>query len=227
MLTTDQKGNIAEQAVTFAAIRLGLQVYRPVGEGGRYDLIFDLGSRLLRVQCKWARRNRDVISVGCFSCRRTREGQRRRLYTEAEIDAIAAYCPDLNRCYLLPAGWLDGRQRIYLRLEPAKNGQQTAVNWAHSFEFAAVDWFAVEQTGAIAQLEEHLAGSEGVVGSSPTSSITDASFYSRPVERTCEPAVVTSEVLRDRLGTYLALARGGTEVLVTRRGKAHARLTPP
>jgi len=44
MLTTDQKGNIAEQAVTLA-IKLGLDVYRPVGEGGRCDLIIDTGVR--------------------------------------------------------------------------------------------------------------------------------------------------------------------------------------
>jgi hypothetical protein len=35
MLTTDQKGNIAETAITAAAVRLGVDVYRPVGEGVR------------------------------------------------------------------------------------------------------------------------------------------------------------------------------------------------
>ena len=38
MLTSDQKGNIAEAAVVAAAIKLGIDVYRPVGEGGRYDI---------------------------------------------------------------------------------------------------------------------------------------------------------------------------------------------
>ena len=37
-----------------AAIELGIDVYRPLGEGRRYDLIFDFGDRLVRVQCKWA-----------------------------------------------------------------------------------------------------------------------------------------------------------------------------
>ena len=54
LLTTDQKGAIAETAVTHAAIKLGVNVYKPVMEGGRYDMILDLPSRLLRVQCKWA-----------------------------------------------------------------------------------------------------------------------------------------------------------------------------
>lgn len=62
-LTTDQKGAIAESAVVHAAIKLGIGVYRPAFEGGRYDLIFDLGARLLRVQCKWAVRQGEVVVV--------------------------------------------------------------------------------------------------------------------------------------------------------------------
>ena len=78
MLTTDQKGAIAESAILHAAIKLGIGVYRPLFDGGRYDFIFDLGTRLLRVQCKWAARRGDVVVVRCYSCRRTRDGQLKR-----------------------------------------------------------------------------------------------------------------------------------------------------
>ena len=40
VLTTNQKGAIAEAAITKAAVELGIEVYRPSFEGGRYDLIF-------------------------------------------------------------------------------------------------------------------------------------------------------------------------------------------
>jgi PD-(D/E)XK endonuclease len=63
VLTTDQKGAIAETATVHAAVKLGIGVYKPISEGGRYDLSFDIGSRLLRVQCKWATRCGDVIAV--------------------------------------------------------------------------------------------------------------------------------------------------------------------
>jgi hypothetical protein len=43
LLTTDQKGNIAELAIAFAARKLGIDVDWPLGEGGRYD--FDVGGR--------------------------------------------------------------------------------------------------------------------------------------------------------------------------------------
>ena len=53
-LSTDQKGAIAESAIVYAATKLGIGVYRPVCDGERYDLIFDLGGLLERIQCKWA-----------------------------------------------------------------------------------------------------------------------------------------------------------------------------
>ena len=53
MLTTDQKGAIAETAIAHEATKLGIEVYRPIAEGGRFDMIFLLGDELARVQCKW------------------------------------------------------------------------------------------------------------------------------------------------------------------------------
>ncbi len=47
VLTTNQKGAIAEAAIVKAALDVGYDVYRPMFEGGRYDLILDTGDRLL------------------------------------------------------------------------------------------------------------------------------------------------------------------------------------
>ena len=92
MLTTDQKGNIAEAAIVAAAVKLGIDVYRAVGEGGRYDMTFEVDRELLCIQCKWAPRHRDVVVLHCYSARRNREGVLTRKYHEGEIDAFAAYC---------------------------------------------------------------------------------------------------------------------------------------
>ena len=71
VLTTDQKGAIAEQAIAFEAMRLGLGVFVPLGDE-RYDLILDLRPHLLRVQCKWAVRTGDVVaSVASFDLLQT------------------------------------------------------------------------------------------------------------------------------------------------------------
>lgn len=137
MLTTDQKGAIAEAEIAAAAVRLGVGVYRPMFEGGRYDLIFEAGSTLMRVQCKWAIRNDGVVVVRCYSSRRGPDRMIVRRYTADEVDAIAAYCRETDRCYLLPPSHFSGRRIVHLRIAPSRNNQQTRINWADEFELGA------------------------------------------------------------------------------------------
>jgi hypothetical protein len=159
-LSTNQKGAIAETAIAAEATRLGIEVYRPVAEGGRFDLIFAFDdASLARVQCKWANVFRGAVQIRTYSSCRAREGMRVRSYTADEIDALAAYCPQNGRCYYLPASMVASRRMVNLRLTPARNNQAERLNWAAEYEL-----------GAIAQLGERSAGSRKVVGSSPTSS---------------------------------------------------------
>lgn len=154
-MTTDRKGAIAEAAIALAAMKLGVDVYRPLGEGGRYDLILDLGEELLRVQCKWVTRRNGVLTVFCMSNRRAAEGFRRRTYSAEEVDAIAAYCLELDRCFLIPISLVASRPSFALRIEPCLNNQRRRINWADDFDFAAT----IQRQGAVAQLEERRAGS--------------------------------------------------------------------
>jgi hypothetical protein len=155
MLSTDQKGVVAELAIARQAAQLGIGVWGAYTVE-RYDLIFDLRPTLLRVQCKWACRYDDVVIVRCYSNRRNRDGLLRRLYSADDIDAFAAYCAELDKCYFLPLDAFEGRSSIQLRLAPTKNNQQVGVNWAKDFEFAAT----LGPRGAVAQLGERLAGSQ-------------------------------------------------------------------
>jgi hypothetical protein len=139
MLSTNQKGAIAETAIMHHAVRLGIEVYRPVVEGGRYDLIFGLDSGLLRIQCKWAARKGDVVVVNCISCRRGREGFVRRRYTADEIDAFAAYCVDVDRCFILPIAEFPAQGAIQLRLGPTRNNQKAGINWADDYDLLRLD----------------------------------------------------------------------------------------
>lgn len=137
MLTTDQKGAAAELAIAHSAAALGVGVFKPLTDGERYDLIFNLHPRLVRVQCKWARAVGDVLIIRCRSCRRTRGGMLHRRYTPAEIDAIAAYSPDLRKCFYVPIETVAGRADLQLRLTPTRNNQRVGINWADDFDFEA------------------------------------------------------------------------------------------
>ena len=140
MSVTSWKGATAELAIALAARKHGMGVAWPLGGGDRYDLIFDIGTGFLRVQCKAALRRGDVLVVQCHSARRVRGGHAKRSYTAEEIDAIAAYSAELDRCYLLPMALCAGRPYVQLRLAPARNRQSAGIHWASAFEFETLDW---------------------------------------------------------------------------------------
>lgn len=121
------------------------------------------------MQCKWAVRAGDVVVVRAYSCRRTSAGLRRTLYDADEIDAIAAYCAEIDRCFYIPLEQMPGQTGIQLRLKATVNNQQLGVSWADDFDLERLD---LSPRGAVAQLGEHSAGSRKVTGSSPVSSIT-------------------------------------------------------
>ncbi|MBA3364579.1 MAG: hypothetical protein H0U03_02160 [Actinobacteria bacterium] len=89
------------------------------------------------MQCKWAARDGDVVAVRCYSTRRQASGFLKHVYELNQVDAIAAYCPDLERCYLLPLARFGRRSTIQLRLTPPRNSQRLGIVWAYEFEFAA------------------------------------------------------------------------------------------
>jgi hypothetical protein len=159
-LTPSMKGAIAEAVIAAEAVKAGVGVLRPIVEGLRYDLVFDVRGHLLRIQCKSGRVDKGVIVIGTRTCRHTPGGYVRSSYTADEIDAIAVYCAALNKCYLLPIEEIAGSSTVHLRLVSAANNQRVAVRYAAPFEFR----------GAIAQLGERLTGSQEVGGSNPPSS---------------------------------------------------------
>jgi PD-(D/E)XK nuclease superfamily protein len=155
MLTTNQKGLIAETAVIHECAKLGIPVSKPLDDQ-RYDLIFDLEHSLLRVQCKWAQHRGRVLIVPLYSTRRTAGGVRRTYYSPSELDAFAAYAPATGLCYFASFDEIGSRQALHLRLEPTMNNQVKGIRWARDHEFAAT----IGRLGAVAQLGERLAGSQ-------------------------------------------------------------------
>lgn len=176
-------------------------------EHGRYDLIFDLGYRLMRVQCKWAPRVGDVVLVKsrCSYHSPTR-GYVRSTYTADEVDAIAAYCHDNHRCYFLPIEEISGIGHVSLRLSPARNGQRAGVRMAADYEL-----------GAVAQLEVALEWHSRGRG-----------FESHQLHSSSANAASTvgAHLFRNHFGLYMQRAAAGETFNVTRRGKPYVQLSP-
>lgn len=206
---TNRKGAVAETAVQLAAVRANVGVYKPLDEHSRADLILEVGDSLFRVQVKWGKltTDRSVIVIATSGCRLTPGGYVRSPYSQDEVDLLAVYCGELDRCFLVPISLFADQHVLQLRLTPPRNKQRACINLAEDYTFE----------GAIAQLGERRHGMAEVVGSSPTSST------SSPPDR--EPVVIGSNPFRDRLGYWMERAAKGDEVIVTFRGRPRVRLT--
>lgn len=207
----NHKGNVAELAIAKEAADLGLSVLKPQTEHERYDLALGIGGRLLRVQCKWASRRDDVVYVRLKSAYHSpRRGYVVSTYSRSEIDAVAVYCGDLDRCYFLPIELVAGTSTIYLRLKETRNNQRAALNWATDYEFR----------GAVAQLAERSDGIRKAEGSNPSSSTNQETSSERTFEE------VGAHKFRNHFGYYMEQAAAGNEIRIRRRGKPYARLGP-
>jgi prevent-host-death family protein len=204
---TNHKGAVAEAMIAAHAIKLGIDVLKPVAEHGRYDLLFNLPTQALRVQCKWAPLRNGTVLIRVYSSRRGPEGLRTRLYMPDEIDAVAGYCPHLDRCFLVPMVDVAGRRVVHLRVTPARNSQVGAVNMASAYEL-----------GAVAQL-----------GRAPAWHAGGRGFESHQLHSPDPPNQhqVGAHEFREKFGYWMDRAAGGDEILITRRGRRYARLGPP
>jgi prevent-host-death family protein len=202
-------GSIAEAAITLEAIRLGVEVYKPASEHARADLIFGIGQRTFRIQCKSARRRGDVIAIRFVTSRHTPNGYVRTKYSSREIDFFAAHCRELDRNFLIPIDLVDGHSGLFLRLSPPRNGQRAAIQFAEDFTFA----------GAVAQLERAPAWHAG--GRRFESGQLHSLDSSEP-----SPGTVGAHEFRNCFGWYMERAAAGTEIRVTKRGRPYVRLVP-
>jgi hypothetical protein len=131
------KGDQAEIEVARDLIRRGFRVAIPYGEDWDFDLIFARpdSERLERVQVKFASARGEVVPVRSRSASLTNGRVKRyKRYTARTIDWLAAYCPETDRCYYIPAMELGGgRDEISLRLSPALNCQGKGIRWASDY----------------------------------------------------------------------------------------------
>ena len=208
-MDTNHKGNVAELAIATEAAKLGLTVLKPLTEHERYDLVLGIAGRLLRVQCKWAKRKGEVVLINLTTSRRSAEGYIRTSYSADEVDAIGAYCDELKSCFLIPIRDVDGQGGVQLRLAPPRNGQRAALHFAEQYRL-----------GAVAQLAERCRGTAEARGSNPLSSTSQDPEVPAGIE-------VGAHEFRNHFGYYMERAAAGSEVLIRRRGRPCARLGPP
>jgi hypothetical protein len=122
----------SETAILAALVKRGYTVLLPWNVNCRYDLVIDLGDRLLRAQCKTGRLRNGAVEFATRSTRANRRGCFTRNYV-GEIDLFLVYCPQNTGVYVVPADAAP-QSGMTLRIDTTLNGQSQHVNWAADYE---------------------------------------------------------------------------------------------
>jgi len=96
-LSRKQRGEIGEAAFLAKMEAMGFEVSKPWGESSRYDLIVDVGGRLVRVQVKSAHR---AAEYGGYTFHA--HGNSYEVYRASEIDVLVAYVVPEDVWYVFP-----------------------------------------------------------------------------------------------------------------------------
>lgn len=134
MQTSNWKGQLAASKAQVRALELGFLVSVPLMDY-RYDLVLDDGSKLWRVQVKYAMRSssHSTGSVGVNLAYETR--QRRRVYTYSadEVDALVVYIPKIERLCWFPCEVFVGKKELSIRIEEPLNRQKSRIFYARDY----------------------------------------------------------------------------------------------
>ena len=134
IMNTNQVGTITELEVLLYMTKLGYTVSIPYGDKERYDQIWDINGKLIRVQIKTANSIDELESAILVYCYSTSNGKRHK-YTKDEIDYFATYWK--NKVYLIPVEQCS-TQKILRFSAPNTITNLKVVNWAKDYEVEEV-----------------------------------------------------------------------------------------
>ena len=137
-MDTKLKGNITELKIATKLVEMGCTVSFPFGENARYDMIADWEGTLYRIQCKTGRylpeKGKIIISTQSTKCYRNHnEDINKRSSYIGEIEYIGSYCPQLDKCYLIPIKDCP-KGALSLRIDTPRNMQIDNIIWAEKYE---------------------------------------------------------------------------------------------
>jgi hypothetical protein len=103
-MSTKLKGDFAEQAAVFHAMKHGYAVLRPLGDRLPYDLVFEVNGQLARIQvkCAWFNKSAKNYVVDVRRTKTNRRIMKREMYKDKDFDFALAYIPDHDLFYVFP-----------------------------------------------------------------------------------------------------------------------------
>ena len=135
-IDTNTKGILTELKVLQYVIEKGYSVSIPYGDRDRYDQIWDIDGKLLRVQVKtssWYNEEKTAFSFKTRSGYMKAHKNIEKKYSKEEIDYFATFFE--NECYVVPVEEC-GTIKVLRFSSETKN--QSSINWAKDYTFKEI-----------------------------------------------------------------------------------------
>tara|TARA_Y100000034_G_scaffold121644_1_gene166127 strand:+ start:529 stop:1020 length:492 start_codon:yes stop_codon:yes gene_type:complete len=131
--TSKDKGDLSEVKIISRSVELGKSVLLPFGDNKRYDVAWDEGVKLVKIQCKTGRTRYGCVEFNSCSIT-TKNGRPVSVPYTGDADYFGVYSPELDKTYLVPVKGCP-KGKVTLRYKPTKNNQKKGIRWAKDFKF--------------------------------------------------------------------------------------------
>ena len=130
-MNPNQIGDTAELAIASDLARQGYKIAFPFGDWG-CDIIATKNEKdFIRIQVKNAKIRDGAVQVRTHI--QDRQTGKRKTYTKAQCDYIAAYSPEMDTCYYISMEKINTSTGMSLRLTETKNNQSEGIHWAEDY----------------------------------------------------------------------------------------------
>tara|TARA_Y100000593_G_scaffold49908_1_gene94036 strand:+ start:5059 stop:5469 length:411 start_codon:yes stop_codon:yes gene_type:complete len=128
---TKDKGDLGVLKVKCDLCSKGYSILSPETEHAPFDLVAYRGENFKRMQVKYRSVKNGAVEVSFRTTWADKNGSHIKYYDLSEIDIIAIYCPDTDKCYYLnPRNF---NKAIRLRVETPKNNQSINIKFANDY----------------------------------------------------------------------------------------------
>lgn len=137
-MDSNTKGKITELEVLSYVIKKGYSVSIPFGDKDRYDQIWDINGRLLKIQIKtssWKNVDKkDAFSFKTCSIYARHNGYKANTYSQKDIDFFATIVE--GQVYVVPVNECGSASKILRFSSDSK--QKKNINWASNYTFEKI-----------------------------------------------------------------------------------------
>lgn len=122
--STHLKGLLGELEFTLHFLKMGWNVYKPIDNNCRADLVIEKNGKYKKIQIKYCTPYKGCLRIDLEHSRKTTKP-----YCIEEVDDIALYDSTNYNFYLIPLTDILPRKEMWLRVAKISKNQSKNINW--------------------------------------------------------------------------------------------------